>query len=39
MFVPASALYDPATGSRIEHPTRQASDEDVRRALKEIDQR
>ncbi|MFC4247251.1 hypothetical protein ACFOZ7_09615 [Natribaculum luteum] len=32
-FVPASRLYDVRSGNRIAHPARQASDDDVRRAL------
>ncbi|MCU4741141.1 J domain-containing protein [Natronoglomus mannanivorans] len=34
-FVPASRLYDVHSGTTIEHPAVQASDDDVRRALEE----
>ncbi len=34
-FVPASRLYDVRSGNRIAHPARQASDDDVRRAVEE----
>jgi hypothetical protein len=39
MFVPASALYDPATGTRLAHPAHEASDEALRRAIAEVDAR
>jgi len=39
MFVPASELYDPATGTRIAHPAQQASDEELQRAIAEVDVR
>jgi len=39
MFVPASELYDPVTGTRIEHPAHQASDAELRRAIEEVDAR
>jgi hypothetical protein len=37
MFVRASELYEPRTGSRLIHPAYQASDERVRRALAEVE--
>jgi hypothetical protein len=37
MFVRASRLYDPRTGSRLLHPAYQATDERVRRALAEVE--
>jgi hypothetical protein len=38
MFVPASELYDPATGTRTVHPAKQATDTAVRSALQEAGQ-
>ncbi|WP_276252992.1 hypothetical protein [Halomontanus rarus] len=32
-FVPASRLYDVPSGTTIEHPALEATDDDVRRAL------